>query len=152
VNDQEIMLMNGGVPALPAVETVPSKTVNREELVKVSKVLKVLANADALTIFTLAKDGVGGDTFAYQKVGLTRKQYYIRLMQLKRAGLVEKKEHLYFQTTMGSFVYENCIGAASHAVRNSRKMVMVDVLKKEKKFTEEELLQMKMSVCSFKTA
>ena len=139
VNDQQDVVVTD-----TAVSTVP--TVNRAELIGVSKMLKVLSSADALIIFSMTKDGIEADTFTYSKIGLTRKQYYVRLMQLKDAGLIEKKDNTYFQTTMGSFLQENCINTVAHAVKNSKKMAMIDVLKRNDKFSEEDLCEMKMAV------
>lgn len=118
---------------------------------EVSKLLNVLSKFDALLIFSMARNGIEADGLTYTRIGLTKKQYYTRLMQLKDIGLIEKRGNRYFQTTKGSFVEESCINAASHAVSNGRKMAMIDVLKRQGEITEEDLLQMKRVVCSFKS-
>ncbi len=107
---------------------------------------------DALVILSLAKKGIEADSSAHSKIGLTRKQYYVRLMQLKDARLIEKKGNYYFQTTMGSFLYENCINAARHAIKNSKQMSMIDVLRKQENFSEEELLRLKSTICNLPVA
>jgi hypothetical protein len=114
-----------------------------------SKLLNVLSKSDALLIFSMARDGIEADGLTYARIGLTKKQYYTRLMQLKDTGLIEKRGNCYFQTTKGSFIQESCISAAIHAVSNGRKMAMIDVLRRQGDVTEEDLLQMKRAVCAF---
>jgi len=124
-------------------DTTLSLSKPRDDLVGACKLLKVLSNSDALMIFSMAKDGIEADTTTYSRIGLTRKQYYTRLMQLKNADLIEKKGRLYFQTTMGSFLHENCVNSIVHAIRNKKNMAMIDALRRHKNMSEEDLLQMK---------
>lgn len=119
----------------------------KDYLVGATKVLKALSNTDALSIFLMAKDGIEGEATTHSKIGLTRRRYYVRLMQLKSAGLIEKKGKLYFHTTMGSFLHENCINGITHAIRNKKKMAMIDVLKRQGNFAEEDLHQMQSAIC-----
>ena len=53
---------------------------------------------------------------------------------------------MYYQTTKGSFLYEKCVNTVIHAIRNSKQMAMIDVLKRQGRFTEEDLQRMKTSV------
>ena len=117
------------------------------EVSEVSKLLGLLSRVDSLIIFHMAKKGIEAYTLTHHKIGLTRKQYYTRLTQLRKAGLIEKKKNYYFQTTMGSFLEENCVNNVLHTIRNRKKMAMVDVLTKAQKFSEEDLLKMKLTVC-----
>lgn len=110
---------------------------NLNDLSEPSKLLTVISKFDALTIFSLAKDGIEADVSTPTKIGLTRKQYYTRLMQLKNVGLIHKEGNRYYQTTMGSFLYQNCINSVIHAIKNSKQMTMIDVLKGKGIFTEE---------------
>ena len=126
--------------------TLSTVSASADELLDSSKLLVVISKFDALTIFSMAKDGIEADVSAPSKIGLTRKQYYTRLMQLKDAGLIEKKGNMYYQTTKGSFLYEKCVNTVIHAIRNSKQMAMIDVLKRQGRFTEEDLQRMKTSV------
>ena len=130
-----------------ADDTIASLDNAKEKFLGISKLLKLISNEDALLIFSQAKDGIEADTSTHSKIDLTRKQYYTRLKELKKGGLIEKKGRLYFQTTMGTFLQENCINPVIHAVRNRKKMAMIDVLKGNGKFSEEDLSQMKSVVC-----
>ncbi len=127
--------------AVDAVVVPPSK--QGDELLAGSKLLKVLSTVDALTILSMAKDGIEANSRTYSMVGLSKKMYYTRLMQLKNAGLIEKRGNLYVQTTMGSFLQENCINSVVHATKNRKKMTMIDVLVSRGDISEEDLLQMK---------
>ncbi|MGH9909418.1 MAG: hypothetical protein ACRD32_02140 [Nitrososphaerales archaeon] len=119
-----------------------------QELLEASKLLNVLSKLDALIILSMAIHGIEADTSTCSKVGLTKKQYYTRLMQLKKVGLIEKKGKFYFQTIMGSFLYQNCINAVIHVIKNSKQMAMLDVLEKQGNLSDEELLKMKDILCS----
>lgn len=140
INDQQMARVRGQSDADASNEY--------NDILVASKVLTVLSKHDALVIFTMAKNGIEADTATHTKIGLTRKQYYTRLMQLKNVGLVEKKGNIYYQTTMGSFLQENCINAVIHANKNSKKMAMIDVLRREGNCAEEDLLQMKSFLLS----
>ena len=113
------------------------------QVAAVTQILKVLAGSDALVILSLARDGIEAHTRTYSNLSLTRKQYYTRLEQLKNAGLIEKRGRFYFQTTMGSFLDENCIKSVVHAVINKKQMHMIDVLKRAGNFSEEDLQLLK---------
>ncbi len=127
--------------AVDAVVVPPSK--QGDELLAGSKLLKVLSTVDALTILSMAKDGIEANSRTYSMLGLSKKMYYTRLMQLKNAGLIKKRGNLYIQTTMGSFLQENCINSVVQATKNRKKMTMIDVLVRNRNFPEEDLLQMK---------
>jgi len=127
-----------------AVDSLDNST---DQLKGASKLLKVLASPDALMLFSLATVGIEADTIAYSKIGLTRKRYYTRLKLLKNAGLIQKKGRLYYQTTMGSFLHENCVNPVIHASMKRKQMGMIDVLKRAGNFSEEDLQQIKNTVC-----
>lgn len=69
-------------------------------------------------------------------------------MQLKKAGLVEKRGRFYFQTTKGSFLYENCANPIIHAIKNDKYMAMIDSLAQAGKFQEDDLAKMKSVICN----
>ena len=130
---------------LANIAVVPAEN-SREQLEAASKLIRMLSSPDALMIFLLAKNGIEADTGTYSKIGLTRKQYYTRLKQLKNVGLIEKKGGLYFQTTMGSFLQDNCVNTVMHASVNRKQMGMIDILKRTSNFSEEDLLRIKNAV------
>ncbi len=100
--------------------TVSTVSIRTNELLQASRLFAVLSNLDALLLFSLMSDGIEADTSTHSRIGLTRKQYYTRLTQLKNAGLVEKRDTRYFLTNLGSFLHENCINPVMEAARNSK--------------------------------
>ena len=126
------------------VENVSESTEDmQKELLDTSKLLALLSKFEALIILHNAKHGIEADLSTHSKVGLTKSRYYSRLMRLKNAGLIKKKGKSYFQTALGSFLYENCVDPAIHAVRNRKKMLVIDVLESNGNFSDEELLRIK---------
>ncbi len=138
MNEQQLIDMKSDVT--PADKSL-------DDLREASKLMTLLSKLDALVILSMASKGIEADTSTYSKIGLTRKQYYTRLMQLKNAGLIEKKGNHYFKTTKGSFLEEKCIDAVMHAIKNSKQMTMIDVLRRQGNLSEEELLKMKSTLC-----
>jgi len=113
---------------------------NKQILKDVTKLLSIISKQDALLIFSIAKDGMESSSMNYNKMGLTRKQYYTRLMQLKREGLIERNGNFYYHTTLGTFIYENCVNMLLAAIRNRKYMAMVDVLKHSNYFSQDATL------------
>ena len=113
---------------------------NKQILKDVTKLLSIISKQDALLIFSIAKDGMESSSMNYNKMGLTRKQYYTRLMQLKREGLIERNGNFYYHTTLGTFIYENCVNMLLAAIRNRKYMAMVDVLMHSNYFSQDATL------------
>lgn len=110
---------------------------DREMFRGISKLLNILSKEDALLILSMTKKGMKTDTLTCNKIGLTRKQYYTRLKQLKSERFIEKSGSSYFQTTFGSYIYENCINVLLAAIKNRKQMAMIDVLKRSNNFYED---------------
>lgn len=126
------------------VENISEGTANiQDELLNTGKRLAALSSFEALVILYNAKYGIKADTSAHSKLGVTKSRYYSNLMQLKNAGMIKKKGKFYFQTTLGSFLHENCIIPAVYAIRNQKKLLVIDLLESHGKFSHEDLLQIK---------
>lgn len=119
---------------------------DKEMFRSISKLLKILSKEHSLLILSITKNGMKADTLACNKIGLTKKQYYTSLMQLKSEGLIEKNGSSYLQTTLGSFICENCINVLLSAMKNRKQMAMVDVLRRSNKFSE-DITRIKDFVC-----
>jgi len=98
-----------------------NKTKNRDDLSLLTKnlanIISSLANEDALKIFNEAKDGITSSSETIKKLGLTQKRYYVRLNELLKAGLIQKRDNMYQHTTLGKICYklgEVLIEAVSH--------------------------------------
>src|SRR5205823_12317472 len=64
-------------------------------------------------VFTLAIN----TAVVMNRLGLTRKQYYLRMNRLINAGLVMRKSSKYFLTSIGKVVYESHM-LIGHAIEN----------------------------------
>jgi predicted transcriptional regulator len=113
---------------------------NSELLAQVMDVLSVLSKNDALIIFLMAHEGIRSELDTPTKIGLTKKQYYTRLKQLVDLGLVEKHKESYAQTAFGKVVYQKHILGLSNNIKNSKYLQMVDVLKANPKFNENDII------------
>lgn len=119
---------------------------------KVTDLLTVLSKKDALTIFLLAKDGLNAEADTPQKIGLTRKQYYTRLKQLVDANLIDKSGNAYVHTTLGTFVYQQHILELMAGVKSTKEMKMVDILKRARQFSENDIANFVGKITGVSTA
>lgn len=76
---------------------------------KVEDLLVVLSIPDALQIFEMAENGIRARADTHIQVGISRKQYYTRISQLVRTGLIDKIGGIYLQTRFGATVYKEYI-------------------------------------------
>ncbi len=119
-----------------------SNTIENDILKETSNILGILSKYDALKIFLHSIEGIEADTNASDKLGLTKKQYYTRLKQLVDAGLIEKRQGKYVHTTLGKVIYDKAIRMLFEHVKNSKKLLMIDVLKSSGKFDMDEIYKL----------
>jgi len=116
---------------------------NTDNILKeTSNILGILSKYDALKIFLHSIEGIEAETDAADKLGLTKKQYYTRLKQLVDSGLIEKRQDKYVHTTLGKVIYEKAIRVLFDHVKNSKKLLMIDVLKSSGKFDIDEIYKL----------
>ena len=108
---------------------------------QVMEILSVLSKNDALTIFLMAVKGIKSELDTPTKIGLTKKQYYTRLKQLVDLNLLVKRGDSYVQTTFGKLVYDKHIIGLLNNVKNSKYLEMIDALKENPKFTEDDIVE-----------
>ena len=106
---------------------------------KIIGLLSLLSKPDAFRVFILAGDGIRSQVDTPPKIGLTKKQYYSRLEQLVRAGLLTKNEGVYRQTTFGTIICCNYLLKLGIEIMNSRYMEMIDVIQYSSKINKEEI-------------
>jgi DNA-binding Lrp family transcriptional regulator len=111
-------------------------------LKETSNILGILSKYDALKIFLHSIEGIEAETDAADRLGLTKKQYYTRLKQLVDSGLIEKRQGKYVHTTLGKVIYEKAIRMLFEHVKNSKKLLMIDVLKSSGKFDIDEIYKL----------
>ena len=70
-------------------------------------IMDTLSDDKSLALFdTIALNG-GNSTLLINTLSLTRKQYYSRLSNLTRAGLIKRKHGIYSLTAFGKVVYDS---------------------------------------------
>jgi len=122
--------------------TVLSEIPKREDslfksFAEMEKVISALANRDAIKIFYAAGGGIRSSTEAIKELGLTQKRYYTHLRNLTEAGLIQKGEEAYQQTTLGKICYK--LGEAfRNALSQRDRLDLVDRLGKAKNISIEE--------------
>lgn len=87
--------------------------------------LKAIADEKTLTLFnTIATEGGNTDTLR-KKAPFSRKQYYMRISMLTKAGLIRRINGIYSLTSLGKIVYsaQKLIG---EAVDNYWKLKAID--------------------------
>ncbi|MHB8603068.1 MAG: hypothetical protein ACYC6W_08495 [Nitrosotalea sp.] len=118
---------------------IHTTTRNDIEIQKTMDLLSLLSKLHALKIFTLAKDGIKSHVDTHSEIGLTKKQYYLRLNQLVKVGLLVKYDDTYNHTTFGKIIYHDYLLRLEKDISNSKHMEMIDVLNQSSKFSKDEI-------------
>jgi DNA-binding Lrp family transcriptional regulator len=113
--------------------TVPESVNNAANL------FAILSRKDTLTLFLLAKDGLKSELRTASSIGLSKKQYYTRLNQLKNAGLIEKYRDAYVYTTLGSVIHQRHIAGLVENIRFTKQFRMIDALRRTGEFSEDDI-------------
>lgn len=97
------------------------------------KVFSLLADRHTISILKMAYSGFKASSTSY--IGnLSKKQFYVRLGRLKRAGLVEKRDSTYRTTTFGSLIVNGHLKTLEEILANYWNLKAVDVLKTREDF------------------
>jgi hypothetical protein len=98
--------------------------------------LSAISDDKALTLFkTIAFENTDSETLL-NRTKLSRKQYYLRIADLIKAGLVKRKSGRYFLTAAGKVVYDSQI-LIETAINNYWKLKVIDSLE-PKDLSEDE--------------
>ena len=122
--------------------TILSEIPKREEslfksFAEMEKVISALANVDALKVFHAAGKGIESSTEAIKELGLTQKRYYTHLRSLMEAGLIQKSEEAYQQTTLGK-ICDKLAEVFQNALSQRDRLDLLDRLGKAKNISLEE--------------
>ena len=77
-----------------------------EKLRSVADILNAISDDKSLLLFNTIAITNGETEIQVRKMGLTLKQYYLRMAKLTKADLIRRKNGRYFLTLMGKIVYE----------------------------------------------
>jgi predicted transcriptional regulator len=72
----------------------------------VADILNAISDDKSLLLFNTIAITNGETEIQVRKMGLTLKQYYLRMAKLTKADLIRRKNGRYFLTLMGKIVYE----------------------------------------------
>ena len=102
-----------------------------------ARVISSLDNEDALKIFYEAKDGIVSSSETIRKLGLTQKRYYVRLNELMKAGLIQKRDNKYQHTTLGKICYR--LGEVLlEAVKHNEQLELIDKVRLSSSLSKKE--------------
>lgn len=106
---------------------------------KVRNTYGLISKKDGWVVFIAAHSGIEGTGSAWEKLGLTKKQYYTRLQSLVKIGLVHKIGDTYSHTSIGRLIFENNLLETAKLFKNIRRLEMQDDLAKTGKYTKKEI-------------
>jgi len=94
-------------------------------MISVSDTLSAISNDKTLVLFNTIALAGRDSSILVKRLNLTRKQYYSRMSDLTNAGLILRKNGMYFLTSFGKVVYEaqDLIGKA---VQHLSKLKAID--------------------------
>ena len=95
----------------------------------ISNILRALSDDKSLALFKMISVALARDfQVVNSRLGLTRKQYNLRMNQLINAGLVERKNGQHLLTSLGRVVFESHM-LIGHAVENYWRLKALDSVK-----------------------
>jgi predicted transcriptional regulator len=101
-------------------------------------IFNAIADEKALALFdSIAVSDDSNSKILITKVRLSRKEYYMRISRLVKAGLASRQTGTYSLTMLGQIVYQAQL-AIDHAVDISPKLKAVDMLKNSSNIPEGE--------------
>lgn len=102
-----------------------------------ANILKAIADDKSLVLFNTVAIAGGNSDILISRLGLTRKQYYSRISDMLKAGLISRKNSRYHLTSFGEIVYEAqlMIGRAANTIW---KLKAIDSLEEEHKLPVDE--------------
>ena len=103
------------------------------EVATSDKIFSVLADRTSLSILKMAYSGTK-ISLTKNSLGVSKKQFYVRIKKLRDIGLVEKREGVYRTTSFGSLVFNNHVKTLEEALGNFWQLKAIDVLKAKPDF------------------
>jgi len=107
----------------------------------VKDVLKAVSDSKSLDMFrTIAKGSVESEVLKQTK-GLSKKQYYFRMRQLLKAGLVQRIKGSFSLTCLGAVVYHAQL-IVEKGVNNYWKLKAIDSIQSSAEIGEHERMKL----------
>jgi len=103
-----------------------------------STIMKILGREHSFMLFKLCDEGIV-DTTKPEALGLTRKQYYTKLLQLKNTDLIVKSRlGIYEHTTLGRLVFAK-LKELDGLEDKQKTLMMIDTLKHSGQFNTDDI-------------
>lgn len=110
------------------------------EGISLQDVIKAISDSKSLDIFrSLAKKSVESEVLKQTK-GLSKKQYYSRMRQLLKTGLVQRSRGVFTLTSLGAVVY-HAQTVLETGINNYWKLKAIDSIESEGEIVEEGRLK-----------
>lgn len=74
-------------------------------LISVPKIIRTISNRKSLKLFKIIATEGGTSESLIPKIGISRKEYYLRLSRLSEAGIIKRKDNRYCLTIFGGLIY-----------------------------------------------
>src|SRR6476619_4016770 len=111
------------------------------ERVSVEDVMKAVSDTKSLDMFrSIAKGSIESEVLKQTK-GLSKKQYYFRMRQLLKAGLVQRIKGSFSLTCLGAVVYHAQL-IVEKGVNNYWKLKAIDSIQASREIVEQERLKL----------
>jgi predicted transcriptional regulator len=108
---------------------------------EISAIFRALSDDKSLTLFNTVALSPGNSTFLTRNLNVSRKQYYTKMENICKQGLVARKNGRYYLTTMGKIIYElqKVIGTA---VNDYWKLKAIDSLRIQDQLPEDQIAKL----------
>ena len=108
---------------------------------EISAIFRALSDDKSLTLFNTVALSPGNSNSLTRNLNVSRKQYYTKMENICKQGLVARKNGRYYLTTMGKIIYElqKVIGTA---VNDYWKLKAIDSLRIQDQLPEDEIAKL----------
>jgi predicted transcriptional regulator len=108
---------------------------------EISAIFRALSDDKSLMLFNTVALSPGNSNFLTRNLNVSRKQYYTKMENICKQGLVARKNGRYYLTTMGKIIYElqKVIGTA---VNDYWKLKAIDSLRIQDQLPEDQIAKL----------
>ena len=124
------------IPTLEYQHKVISTPENVEG-VSIANILKAIADDKSLVLFNTIAIAGGDSDILITRLGVTRKQFYLRMAALQKTGLISRRNRQYVLTSLGLIVYDAQL-MIRKAINTYWKLKAIDSLEIEHRLPADE--------------
>jgi len=107
------------------------------EGVSIANILKAIADDKSLVLFNTIAIAGGDSDILITRLGVTRKQFYLRMAALQKTGLISRRNRQYVLTSLGLIVYDAQL-MIRKAINTYWKLKAIDSLEIEHRLPADE--------------